>query len=277
MPGPAAGNARGADTTYEMAGVAAAAAAVSATAWISCRLAVGLVRLRLRTHGHARRARLIGRRVRGIDAVVIDNPERAAYCAAGRPHAVVITTAALAALDDRQIQAVLARERAHSAGHHAPTLAVLRVLATSLPGIILFTAGAVQVARLLEMCADDRAARAHGSRTLLSGLLALSAPAQVPDGALGAGNIALLDRAGRLASPPPRSATVREGAGAGVVGGRGCRADRRPARAVRARGDRNDVVPADGLVTCGNRHRIPTHPPVIWTNAQVTAATVGKL
>ncbi|MFV9454941.1 M56 family metallopeptidase [Rhodococcus sp. NM-2] len=199
----------GADTAFEMGGVAVAAAVVSATAWISCRLAVGLVRLRRRTHGHAHRARLIGRRVRGIDAVVIDNPERAAYCAAGRPHAVVITTAALAALDDRQVQAVLAHERAHLAGHHAQILAVLRVLAASMPGLILFTAGAVEVARLLEMCADDSAARVHGSRTLLSGLIALSAPAPLPDGALGAGNIALLDRAGRLASPPPRSAKVR--------------------------------------------------------------------
>ncbi|QHE74239.1 Peptidase M48, Ste24p precursor (plasmid) [Rhodococcus sp. WAY2] len=125
---------------------------------------MGLARLRTRTHGHANRARLIGRRVRGIDAVVIDNPERAAYCAAGRPHAVVITTAALAALDDRQVQAVLAHERAHLAGHHAQILAVLRVLAASMPGITLFTAGAVEVGRLLEMCADDSAARVHGSR-----------------------------------------------------------------------------------------------------------------
>ncbi|MDX5961952.1 M56 family metallopeptidase [Rhodococcus opacus] len=123
--------------------------------------------------------------------------------------AVVITTAALAALDDRQVQAVLAHERAHLAGHHAQILAVLRVLAASLPGTTLFTAGAVEVGRLLEMCADDRAARAHGSRALLSGLLALCAPAQVPDGALGAGNIALLDRASRLASPPRRAAKVR--------------------------------------------------------------------
>ncbi|WP_252190424.1 MULTISPECIES: M56 family metallopeptidase [unclassified Rhodococcus (in: high G+C Gram-positive bacteria)] len=199
----------GADTAFEVAGVAAATAVVSITVWITGRLAVGLMRLRIRTHGHARRARLIGHRVRGVDAVVIDNAERAAYCAAGRPHAVVITTAALAALDARQVQAVLAHERAHLAGHHAQILAVLRVLAASLPGMTLFTAGAVEVGRLLEMCADDSAARVHGSSTLLSGLIALCAPAQVPDGALGAGNIALLDRAGRLASPPRPAEKVR--------------------------------------------------------------------
>ncbi|MDI9938929.1 M56 family metallopeptidase [Rhodococcus sp. IEGM 1351] len=198
-----------ADTAFEVAGVAAATAVVSITVWITGRLAIGLMRLRIRTHDHARRVRLIGHQVRGVDAVVIDNPERVAYCASGRPHAVVITTAALAALDDRQVQAVLAHERAHLAGHHAQILAVLRVLAASLPGMTLFTAGAVEVGRLLEMCADDRAARAHGSRALLSGLLALCAPAQVPDGALGAGNIALLDRAGRLASPPRRAEKVR--------------------------------------------------------------------
>ncbi|MEU2004607.1 M56 family metallopeptidase [Rhodococcus sp. NPDC019627] len=199
----------GADTAVEMVGVAVGATVVSATAWIGCRLAVGLVRLRRQTHGHARRARLIGRRVSGVDAVVIDNTERVAYCAAGRPHAVVITTAALAALDDRQVQAVLAHERAHLAGHHAQILAVLRVLAAALPGITVFTAAALEVARLLEMCADDCAARVHGPRTLLTGLIALCAPAQVPDGALGAGNIALMERAGRLASPPSRSAKIR--------------------------------------------------------------------
>lgn len=199
----------GAGTAFEVVGVTAAVAVVSVTTWIGCRLIVGLVRLRNRTHNHARQAHLIGRKVRGVDAVVIDNDERAAYCAAGRPHAVVITTAALAALDDRQIQAVLAHERAHLAGHHAQIMAVLRVLAASVPGVALFHAGETEVARLLEMSADDSAARSHGSRTLLSGLVALCAPTQVPDGALGAGNIALLDRAGRLASPPHRSAKAR--------------------------------------------------------------------
>lgn len=199
----------GAGTAFEITGVAAGTVVVSVTVLISFRFAVGLAHLRKQTHDHADRAHLIGRTMRGVDAVVIDNDERAAYCAAGRPHAVVITTGALAALDDRQVQAVLAHERAHLVGHHAQIMAVLRVLAASVPGVALFHAGEMEVARLLEMSADDSAARSHGSRTLLSGLVALCAPTQVPDGALGAGNIALLDRAGRLASPPPRSAKAR--------------------------------------------------------------------
>ena len=45
-------------------------------------------------------------------------PEPAAYCVSGRPPAIVVTTAALGALDDRQLDAVVAHERAHLAGHH---------------------------------------------------------------------------------------------------------------------------------------------------------------
>ncbi|WP_430332285.1 hypothetical protein [Rhodococcus sp. ACT016] len=64
----------------------------------------------------------------------------------------------------------------------------------------LFTTGATEVARLLEMCADDRATRTHSPHALLRGLIALTGPS--PAGALGAGNVAVLDRADRLASPP---------------------------------------------------------------------------
>jgi hypothetical protein len=79
-------------------------------------------------------------------------------------------------------------------------LAVARALAASAPRVRLFTTGAAEIARLLEMCADDRATRTHSSHTLLRGLIALTGP--TPSGALGAGNVAVLDRAGRLASPP---------------------------------------------------------------------------
>ncbi|AWK76830.1 hypothetical protein CBI38_36110 (plasmid) [Rhodococcus oxybenzonivorans] len=173
--------------------------AVSVVVW---RLGRRVLRMRSRTHGHAQMARIIGRRVAGLDALIVEAPERAAYCVAGRPHAIVVTSAAMEALDGPQLEAVLAHERAHLTGRHHQLLAVLRALAASLPRVALFTIGAAEVARLLEMCADDDAVRAHGSRSLLEGLIALSGAGPIPGGALAATSIAVLDRAGRLASPP---------------------------------------------------------------------------
>jgi len=180
-----------------------------AVAMLVWRLGRSLVRARARTHEHARMARLAGRHVDGLDAVVLDAPERAAYCVAGRPHAIVVTSAAVAALDDRHLGAVLAHERAHLAGRHHLLLAVTRGLATILPRIDLFTTGAAEVARLLEMCADDAAARSHGSRTVLAALLALSGAAPLPVGALGATGVGVLARAERLAAPARPADRVR--------------------------------------------------------------------
>jgi Zn-dependent protease with chaperone function len=104
----------------------------------------------------------------------------------GRPHTIVITSAALAALDETQLGAVLCHERAHLAGRHHQLLAFTRALAAILPRIELFTTGAGEVARLLEMCADDTAARTHGAPTVLGALLALCGAASIPAGALGA-------------------------------------------------------------------------------------------
>ncbi|MFI7676325.1 M56 family metallopeptidase [Actinophytocola sp. NPDC049390] len=178
---------------------ALAAAALGRLAW---RLARSLLRARASTHEHARMARLAGRHVAGLEAVVLDAPERAAYCVAGRPHTIVVTSAALDALNEPHLDAVLCHERAHLAGRHHLILAVVRGMAAILPRIELFTTGAAEVARLLEMCADDAAARTHGSRTLLGALLALSDAAPIPRGALGATGVGVLTRAQRLAAPP---------------------------------------------------------------------------
>jgi Zn-dependent protease with chaperone function len=150
---------------------------------------------------------MVGRRTAERDVVILDAAEPAAYCVSGRPPAIVVTTAALGALDDRQLDAVVAHERAHLAGHHPHVVAALRSLAAAFPRLALITDGAQQVSRLLEMCADDVAARRHGRGALLSGLLALSGVA--PAGALGAADIAVLARAERLTAPRAQLARVR--------------------------------------------------------------------
>jgi Zn-dependent protease with chaperone function len=181
--------------------VTLAAAGASALAILGWRLGRSLWRARAHSRGHAERAWLIGRRVEGLDAVVVDAPERAAYCVAGRPNAIVVTSAALDALTDRHLQAVLAHERAHLAGRHHFVLALARALAAAIPWLPLFNKGAREIARLLEISADDAAARSHGSQTLLDALLALSTGAPTPHGAVAAAGIDVLARAEHLAAP----------------------------------------------------------------------------
>jgi Zn-dependent protease with chaperone function len=176
-------------------GVGAVAVTISAT-----RLVRMLVRMRSQTHGHASAVRLVGRRLTGLDAVVIDAPEPAAYCIAGRPHAVVITSAALATLTKPQVAAILAHERAHLDGRHPEIVAVASGLAATFPVLRLMTEGAHHISRLLEMCADDTAVRKHGPQPILDGILALAGASPVPAGALGAAGAAVLARAERLAA-----------------------------------------------------------------------------
>ena len=174
------------------------------------RLSRVLLRRRACTHRHAQQARLVGRQVAALPGtVILDAPERVAYCVAGRPHTIVVTSAAIDALDDRRLAAVLAHERAHLAGRHHLLVAFTQGLATVLPRVRLFTTGATEIARLLEMCADDDATRVHGPRTVLDALLALSGVTTLPHGALGATGVGVLARARRLAEPPRPADVVR--------------------------------------------------------------------
>jgi hypothetical protein len=178
--------------------IVAVAALMAALA--SGRVARTISGMRVRAHEHAEAVRLVGRRTGDPDVVVVEASEPAAYCVSGRPSAIVVTSAAVAALDDHELAAVLAHERAHLTGHHSLAVTTLRGLAAVFPKFTLMREGATQVSRLLEMCADDASARRHGSAPLVSGLITLCRAA--PAGALAAADVAVLARAERLAVPP---------------------------------------------------------------------------
>jgi Zn-dependent protease with chaperone function len=166
-----------------------------------------VLRMRARARDHAQAVRLVGHGTGGGNFMVIEAAQPAAYCVSGQPSAIVVTTAALAALDNRQLAAVLAHEQAHLTGRHSLVVTGLRGLATVFPHVRLMTEGLQEVSRLLEMCADDAAARRHGSAALLSGLLTLcrAAPAE----ALAAADLAVLARAERLAAAPQDQAHAK--------------------------------------------------------------------
>ena len=191
-----------------MLGAFAATGLLAVGVLISAVVTVGVGRtvLGLRAHSaeHADAARIIGTPTDADGVFVVAGERPAAYCVVGRLDTIVVTTAAVRALDGRELDAVLAHEGAHIAGRHHHLLMVLRALAASLAHLPLFTRGAAAVAELLEMCADDTAARRHGPRPLVAGMLALASPLP-PSGGLAVAATATAARARRLLDPAGRS------------------------------------------------------------------------
>uniref|UniRef100_UPI002457C11A M56 family metallopeptidase n=1 Tax=Nocardia neocaledoniensis TaxID=236511 RepID=UPI002457C11A len=194
---------------WALAGLAVIAAAVAV--W---RLCGSLLRARSVTHQHAQAARMVGRPHDRHDAVVLDHPEPAAYSVAGNPHTIVLTQGIVATLDDEQLGAVMAHERAHLNGRHHLLLAFTRAFA-SVFRVELFVTGAAQVGRLVEMIADDAAADIYGPITVCEALLTLAdSPGKAP---VAATEVGLADRVRRLAEPPVLTRMNRFAASAAIA------------------------------------------------------------
>ena len=149
---------------------------------------------------HAQTARLVGRPEPALGAVLVEHSQPAAYCVAGRQPTVILTTAAVQALDPGQLDAVLAHERAHLAGRHHRLLALARIGREVLPFLPLMRDAEQQVARLVELHADDAATRARDPRLLATALVVL-ATAAGPASALAAGATDSVQRIHRLLGP----------------------------------------------------------------------------
>lgn len=204
-------------------------AAVSATGAVAAlavlgRVCYSLIAVRVRL-SRDRQTQLdalavLGERHRDYDAFVIEHASAAAYCLPGRQHRVVLTSAALTALDHNQLIAVLAHEQAHLRGRHHLILAAAETLHCAFPRIGIFREARGTLGRLVEMLADDDAARRSGRTTVATALVRLAEHGLAPAPALGAGGESAVIRVRRLVAPhrPLGAArTVIAGAGAGVL------------------------------------------------------------
>ena len=149
---------------------------------------------------HAQTARLVGQPEPALGAVLVEHAQPAAYCVAGRQPTVILTTGAVQALDPGQLDAVLAHERAHLAGRHHRLLAMARIGRQVLPFLPLMRDAEEQVARLVELHADDAATRARDPRLLATALVVLATAAS-PAPALAAGATDSVQRIHRLLGP----------------------------------------------------------------------------
>jgi beta-lactamase regulating signal transducer with metallopeptidase domain len=147
---------------------------------------------------------------RGVTVVACPHP--AAYLVPGNRAEVVLTTAALERLSGEEIDAVLAHERAHADGRHYWLQASTQVFARAFPRLPAFATAARQIERLLEMRADDVAARTTSRLTLARAMVAMAGPGQpsAPSSLRLDGGDAV-ERLHRLLDPPaplPRAAQV---------------------------------------------------------------------
>ena len=214
------------ESVFYQAGVAVLALALTAGAAVAAwRYGRRVRRSRRQTRAHAEAARIVGRDLAQDAAiatqrgtVVLDDPRPAAYCVAGRPAAIVITSGALALLEPPQLRAVLAHEHAHLAHGHPALATVTRGLAAAFPGVPLFARGTAEVERLAEMSADDTAVRSTGRTALAAALLAIATGARypaglgqspvIPAGSLAAAAYAVPARVERMLRPPRPAAAL---------------------------------------------------------------------
>jgi Zn-dependent protease with chaperone function len=193
-----------------LAGAVAARTAVAAITQLRA--------VRRRALQHTEAARLVGRLEPALGAVLVDHAQPTAYCVAGPHPTVIVTTGALQTLDSDQLDAVLTHERAHLAYHHHRLLAIARIGSQVLPFIPLTRNTATQIARLIEMHADDAATGARDGEVLATALVAMASTASPAPGLAAAATDAV-QRIQRLLSPAEplgrvRRQLLRAGAGA---------------------------------------------------------------
>jgi Zn-dependent protease with chaperone function len=166
---------------------------------------------------HAEMLSVLGRHDGELGAMVVEHGEPIVYCLPGRQGQAVITTGALQSLTPAQVAAVLAHERAHMRGRHHLLLAAADALARAFPGVPLFNRAKIEISRLVELLADDVAARRHPRIHIAAALVGL-ATGRVPVFLLGAGGETALTRVRRMLNPAAPLAPAERLAGVLAVG-----------------------------------------------------------
>jgi Zn-dependent protease with chaperone function len=176
-------------------------------------LVVGMVITMARTISSRRRHRilldLVARRSElAPGAVLLDDPRAAAYCLPGVRSRIVVSTGAFALLDDLELAAVLAHERGHLHERHDLVLLPFASMIEMLEWMPYVRRAPAAVSLLLEMAADDYAARNHRPRVLASVLVHMSGSGAVPSCAFAAASGVTRSRVRRLVAPRRNSRLV---------------------------------------------------------------------
>lgn len=154
-----------------------------------------------RRRRHSELVALVGEPDTDLGVTIVAADAAAAYCVAGRPPTIVLTSTARDALSADELAAVLAHERAHLRGRHHLLLTIADGLAAAFPRVPLLAAARSHVGYLAELIADDAAARRRGRLPVAAAVVHLAGP-PAPAAALAAGATAAAARVRRLLDPP---------------------------------------------------------------------------
>ncbi len=114
---------------------------------------------------------------------IVDVAEMVAFCLPGGPPMIVLSAAVVTELDQAELAAVVAHERAHLAERHHLFLLPFVAWQRALPMVPATGQASITVHDLVELRADDRAATAAG-RAVLARAIARIGSATAPAGAL---------------------------------------------------------------------------------------------
>jgi beta-lactamase regulating signal transducer with metallopeptidase domain len=197
---------RPADALVHLLGIVTA---VAVTARAGVVLVAELRRARREARRHGELLRLAGTPHPRLGATVLDHPVAAAYCLPAPAGDVVVTSAALRLLDPEELAAVLAHERTHLRERHDLVVAVARAVERTLPWLPAARTARGEQERLVELIADDAAAR-RSERHVVARAVVRLAEGTTPPAALGAGDVAAAQRVERLLDDPrPLSLAAR--------------------------------------------------------------------
>ena len=142
------------------------------------------------------------RQVRGVDVVTVESDLPVAVSVPGSEPRVIISTRLVAELSPVQLRAVIEHERAHLVQRHGLVSQIARLNRLSLPVLPAARELERTTSLLIELIADDAAARQVGAVNVANALAIV--------GRLN-GDEAMLLRAQRLASRPPHGSLTTSG------------------------------------------------------------------
>lgn len=151
-----------------------------------------------------------------LGACVVASSRPAAYCIPGSGGTIVVTSGAIDLLDRAGLEAVLAHERAHLTGRHHLLVALAGSARAALGLLPLFAVLPDRIGHLVELTADDAAARSANRRVLARSLLDFAAARTGEAAALAVGGGDTVARVERLLDGPVRPGIARFGS---ILGG----------------------------------------------------------
>jgi Zn-dependent protease with chaperone function len=164
---------------------------------LAAALSSELRRARRHRRSHLAMLRLAATPDGSLGALIVDHPAAAAYCLPGRAGHVILTSAAIALLDDDELTAVMAHERSHLRRRHHIVLGAAHAMARAVPWLPGMRTAHQEQVRLVEMVADDAAARSSTPQAVASAVLRLAEGAGPPP-ALAAAETAAAQRVERM-------------------------------------------------------------------------------